>query len=435
MSPPPRRILLVDADAFFVAVARQVDPEGAGRATLLIVGGSAQSRGVVCSASYEVRKFGVRSGMPISRAVRLCPSAMCVPVPRGACTERSRAIAAVLARFTPVVQASSIDEWYLDLGGTEALYDEPLAETARRIREAVHAATGLSVSIGCGTSKLVAKVAVEVAKPGAGGDGVHAVPPGTEEAFMRRFALGDLPFVGPRLVEKLARNGLRTVPDALRWDEAALVGLLGARTGRWLHAWVRGVDDRPVAERAEQKSVSREDTFPRDLHTEAELERELLRLSEKVAADLRGDGLRARTITVKVRDADFVTRQAARTLDAAVESDRAVAAVARELLRRLRKTRRVGVRLLGVTLSGFGDAAAPAQLALFGAGGAPGRGDAPAPPVETERDRRLAHTLDAIRGRFGRDVIGPAALQERPARDPGGRRPTVPRVPRADGAE
>jgi DNA polymerase-4 len=440
----PRRILLVDADAFFVAVARQVDPEGAGRARLLIVGGSAESRGVVCSASYEVRKYGVRSGMPISRAVRLCPAALCVPVPRHACSTQSRAIAAVLARWTPVVQASSIDEWYLDLGGTEALYDEPLAATAHRIRAAVHDATGLSVSIGAGTSKLVAKVAVEIAKPGAGGDGVHAVPPGTEAEFMTRFALSDLPFVGPKLAEKLARNGLRTVRDAVAWSEEALVGLLGARTGEWLHAWVRGIDDRPVAERAEQKSVSREDTFARDLHEDADLERELLRLSERVAADLRGDGLRARTVTVKVRDADFVTRQAARTLDTAIESDRAVAAVARELFRRLRKTRRVGVRLLGVALSGFGEAAAPSQLALFdGAEGDASAAGAGAPPVETERDRRLAHTLDAIRGRFGREVIGPAALRDAPAREPTPRAPdarraatpAARRVPLPDGSE
>ena len=115
---PPRRILLVDADAFFVAVARMVDPEGAGRAPLLIVGGAAGSRGVVCSASYETRKFGVRSAMPISRALRLCPEAMCVPVPRRACGVKHREIRAVLERFTPAVQAASIDEWYLDLGGT-----------------------------------------------------------------------------------------------------------------------------------------------------------------------------------------------------------------------------------------------------------------------------------------------------------------------------
>src|SRR5687768_13055523 len=122
------RILLADADAFYVAVARMVDPEGAGKAELLIVGGTRESRGVVCSASYETRRYGVRSAMPISRALRLCPQAMCVPVPRRACSQKSREIRAVLDRFAPVVEGASIDEWYLDLGGTERLYhDEPLA--------------------------------------------------------------------------------------------------------------------------------------------------------------------------------------------------------------------------------------------------------------------------------------------------------------------
>ena len=144
-----RRILLADCDCYFVQVARLEDPDGAGREPLLLVGGSPEGRGVVTSASYEVRKFGVRSGMPISRAVRLCPQATCVPVPRAACGERSRAIARVLAAHAPVVQASSIDEWYLDLGGTEALYGhEPLRDTAHRIRRAVVDATGLTVSIG-----------------------------------------------------------------------------------------------------------------------------------------------------------------------------------------------------------------------------------------------------------------------------------------------
>src|SRR6476469_2168220 len=125
-----RRILLADADAFFVAVARMVDPEGAGKEPLLIVGGTRESRGVVCSASYEARKYGVRSAMPISRALRLCPQAMCVPVPRRACGEKSRAIRAVLDRYAPMVEGASIDEWYMDLGGTEGIYaNEPLATT------------------------------------------------------------------------------------------------------------------------------------------------------------------------------------------------------------------------------------------------------------------------------------------------------------------
>src|SRR5688500_6277908 len=154
---PPRRILLADADAFFVAVARMVDPEGAGKAPLLIVGGSRDSRGGVCSASYETRKFGVRAAMPISRALRLCPDAMCVPVPRRACSEKSAEIRAVLERVAPTVEGASIDEWYMDLGGTEGVYHhEPLTATAQRMREAVRAETGLSVSIGGGTNKLVA---------------------------------------------------------------------------------------------------------------------------------------------------------------------------------------------------------------------------------------------------------------------------------------
>src|SRR5258707_10403383 len=159
---PNRRILLADADAFFVAIARLADPEGAGRVKLLIVGGSRNSRGVVCSASYEARQFGVRSAMPIARALRLCPDAMCVPIPRRACSEKSSEIRQVLERFSPIVEGASIDEWYLDLTGTERVYhDEPLDRTAQRMRKAVAVATGLSVSIGGGTNKLVAKLAVE----------------------------------------------------------------------------------------------------------------------------------------------------------------------------------------------------------------------------------------------------------------------------------
>ena len=154
---PLRRILLADADAFFAAVARLVDPDGAGRARLLIVGGSPGSRGVVCSASYEARQFGVRSAMPISRALKLCPDALCVPVPRGACSKKSREIAAILERFAPVVECASIDEWYLDLTGTERVYaGRTVEDVALAIRVAVQAETGLTISLGGGTSRLVA---------------------------------------------------------------------------------------------------------------------------------------------------------------------------------------------------------------------------------------------------------------------------------------
>ncbi len=417
----PRRILLVDADAFFVAVARQEDPDGAGNATLLIVGGRPGSRGVVCSASYECRAFGVRSAMPISRALQLCPQAMCVPVPRHACSARSRDIQAVLAKFAPVVQASSIDEWYCDMGGTDALYGhESLRETAHRIRTAVYAATGLSVSIGGGTSRLVAKMAVELAKPkpGTTADGVCCVTPGEEIPFLSRFRLGDLPMVGPKLTEKLERLGLVTVADAQQSGETRLVERLGERAGRWLWRRVRGVDESIVSARDEQKQVSREETFARDLHDDDLVERELLRLAVRVATDLRRQALQARTITVKLRDSDFRTRSAQRTLVHPIESEQSVVRAARTLLRALRKRRRVGVRLLGIALSHFGDdTPAPPQLGLFAELPAPPSADE---PVEGAREKALTRALDRIRDRYGQQAIVPARLVD-PSNDPGPR--------------
>lgn len=408
----PRRILLVDADAFFVAVARQEDPEGAGKATLLIVGGRPGSRGVVCSASYECRAFGVKSAMPISRALQLCPKAMCVPVPRGVCGTRSREIREVLAKFAPIVQASSVDEWYLDLGGTEALYNhEPLDVTAHRIRSAVFAATGLHVSIGTGTSRLVAKMAVERAKPkpGSGANGVWCVAPGNEIQFLADYKLADLPMVGPRFAQRLQDLGLVYIGEAQQWSEQELERRIGDRAGSWLHRRVRGVDESVVTSRDRRKQVSREETFGRDLHDEASLERQLLRLAVRVSNDLRKQGLTARTITVKLRDSDFKTRSARRTLAKPIESEKAVARVARGLMERLRGSRRVGVRLLGIALSHFDEeVAAPLQLAFFAAPIKPNDD-----PVEGEREKALTKALDRIRGRYGSEAILPARLIEK----------------------
>ena len=405
--PPPPRVLLADADAFYVAVARMVDPEGAGQAKLLIVGGAAESRGVVCSASYETRKYGVRSAMPIARALRLCPGAMCVPVPRKECSRKSAEIRGVLQRFSPVVEGASIDEWYLDLGGTEALYKgESLAETAQRIRTAVREKVGLTISVGGGTNKLVAKLAVELAKPKPGNDatGVHIVEPGMEAEFMLRFNLADIPLIGPRFQERLHRAGLRTVQHVLEQELSSLIQWFGEREGRWLYDRVRGIDRGHVAPREEQRSISREDTFPRDLSDDTELERVLLRLAGRAAADLRADGLAARTVTVKLRDADFRTRQGSRTLPEPVVSDRVVFETARAILRRLRANRRCPARLLGVSLSSLVADPSPSQLALFdGNAGAE-------PPIETPRDRALSRAVDELRARFGNDVIRPPGV-------------------------
>src|SRR5256885_8595272 len=281
--------------------------------------------------------------MPMPRAVRLCPGATVVPVPWGACAVKSRQIREVLLRFTPAVEQASSDEFYLDLTGTEGLYEsESLADTARRMREAVIGETSLSLSIGAGTSKLVAKLAAGLAKPrpGAPGAGVYVVSPGAEGEFMRRFALADIPLVGPKSQARLARFGLRTVEDVVRHDRPTLVRWLGEREGQWLYERVRGVDRSLVEPDREPKSISRDETFPRDLDRDDALGAKLLALSDRAAADLRDAGLLARTVTVKIRDADFTTRQASRTLPEPVSSDRVVYAVARELVARLRQARR-----------------------------------------------------------------------------------------------
>lgn len=414
----PRRILHVDADAFFVAVARQQDPEGAGRAKLLIVGGRPGSRGVVCSASYECRAFGVRSAMPIRRALQLCPEAMCVPVPRGVCSTRSREIRDVLVQYSPIVQSSSIDEWYLDMAGTEALYNEPLETTAHRIRDAVYAATKLNVSIGGGTSRLIAKMAVERAKPkpGSGANGVRCVEPGREIEFLSDFKLADLPMVGPRFAQSLEKMGLVYIREAQTWSEADLKRRINERAGNWLYQRIRGLDESIVKSRERQKQASREETFGRDIHDEAALEKQLLRLAVRVSNDIRKQGLAARTVTVKLRDSDFHTRSARRTLSRPIESEKAVARVSRALMEKLRGKRRVGVRLLGIALSHFDeDDVAPQQLTFL-----------PAPekptddPVEGERDKALTRALDRIRGRFGSEAILPARLIDK-SRDTGPR--------------
>lgn len=397
-SRPARRILLLDCDQFFVQCARLADPEGAGREALLLVGGSVESRGVVTSASYETRVFGVRSGMPTGQALRLCPRAKVVPVPRRICGEKSRAVRAVLARYSPLVEAASIDEAYIDLSGTERLYhDEPLAATAHRIQQVVLEETRIQTSIGGGTSKLVAKLAVERAKPA----GVHVVAPGQEREFLASFELRDIPGVGPVFTDELRRYGLVTVADAQRLGERTLVEVLGGGRGEWLWERVIGADRSPVHVEHEQKSFSRDETFPRDLHRTGDLERELLALAVRLGADLREAGCRARTITVRVRDADFRNRSASRTVADPLESDRALYALGRELLAKLRGARRIGARLLGMAASNLVPQDADvSQLGLFGE----------AARLESEKDRRLSRAADEIRDRFGADSLRPGRL-------------------------
>lgn len=393
------RILLVDCDMFYVQVARLEDPEGAGREDLLVVGGSPRGRGVVTSASYEVREFGVRSGMPTSQALRLCPQATVVPVSRKACLRRSREVRSALQDLAPLVQAASIDEFYLDLSGTERLFHgEPLDASAHRIRREVLDRTEISVSVGGGTRRLIAKLAAGRAKPA----GVQVVPPGQEEAFMRSFMLREIPGVGPALASVLEEKGLVKVEDLLPVEEEWLARWLGRSRARWLWERARGIDPSIVDPEEERKSISTERTFGSDISHDETLEKELLRMTRIVGGTLRKKGLQGRTVTVKIRDADFKTRQASHTLPDAVEADATLLSVARNLFGELRRSRRPGVRLLGVGISSLVEEDRAPQLDLF-----PSQS-----PVEPERERVVSRVLDDLRNRFGEDAILPGSMLE-----------------------
>lgn len=402
--PAPRRILLADCDQMFVAVARLVDPDGAGKARLLVVGGRATSRGVVCSASYEARAFGLKAGMPIARAARLCPGATFVPVPGKACRVKHREIRAVLDRWVPVVEPASIDEFYLDLSGTERVYHgESLDTTAHRLRAEVLARTGLTLSIGGGTNRLVAKLAAERAKPreGSASNGVLIIPPGAEAEFLADHALADIPGVGPRLQATLRRFGLVRVKDALKVDAGSFQQWLGERSGRWLFERIRGTGSDSVDASGLAKSMSHEETFARDLGSDDALETRLLRLVTSLAAELRDAELSTSCLTVKIRDHDFRTRQASRTLPAPLSTDRALFDVARELLATLRSRRRTAARLLGVSFGALQTGDAPAQLTLL---------DPVARDPENARARQLAVAVDRINRKLGEKAIRPGRL-------------------------
>lgn len=380
-------------------VARLEDPEGAGREPFLLVGGSG-ARGVVTSASYRARAKGVRSGMPTARALRLCPEAVVVPVPRAACAERSRAVRRVLSEHAPVVQSASIDEFYLDLTGTERMPGgEDLAGAADRIRKAVRAGAGVTVSLGGGTRRIVAKMAAGVAKP----NGVHVVAPGDEARFMARFDLKDLPGVGPAFAARLERRGLRTVAEAAAVEKEWLAQWFGRARGQWLWERARGIDPSEVAAGERRKSVSSERTFFEDLRDDEEIERRLLGLCCSVGRQLRAQELRARTVTVKLRDHDWKTRQAGSTLPEGIETDRGLFQAAVSLLRELRARRRAPARLVGVAASNLVRQADGQQAAMFGDDGG----------TETEKDRDAARAADLVRARYGRSALAPARVLEK----------------------
>jgi DNA polymerase-4 len=389
-------------DAFFAAVEVLADPSLAGKP--VIVGGSG-SRGVVASCSYEARSYGVRSAMPSVRARRLCPHAVFVAGRYELYQEHSRRLHEVLTSFTPLVEGISLDEAFLDVRGARRLLGRG-PEIGAAIRARVLAETGLWCSVGVAASKFLAKLASEAAKPRAGppgagpvpGLGVKVVEPGKELAFLHPLPVEALWGVGPATRRRLDRFGIRTVGDLAAMPEATLVGALGEAHGRHLHALAWARDDRAVEPDRAVKSVGHEETYATDHHSLAALHDEALRLADGVAGRLRAAGTAGRTVTLKVRFADFRTITRSRTVPTPVDSGPAVARVAHELLAGVDPS--PGVRLLGVSVSNLVPRAAE-QLRLDDVGG--GAGTEGAEPA-------VARVVDEVRRRFGDRAVGPAAL-------------------------
>jgi DNA polymerase-4 len=383
-SPAPwegRAVLHVDMDAFFTSVEQLDDPDLRGKA--VIVGGSSD-RGVVAAASYEARRFGVRSAMPSVQAKRLAPGAVWVKPTPGRYSEVSGWIRAILESVTPRVQMVSIDEGYLDV--TPGATGEHPVFVAHRIQAEVDA-LGLSCSVGVATSRAVAKIASDVDKP----HGVTVVRPGTEAAFLAPLPVSAMPGIGPAATKRLATFGVKTLGDLATMEPATAAHVLGS-WGPGLVARARGEGSAEVRPGRVAKSISKERTFGTDLREDREVMEALSGLAEGVGARLRRKGMAGRTVHVKVRYADFTTRTAQRTLPAPTDLEAEFEPVARNLVRKLWSPG-VGMRLLGVGLSGFEEE--PEQLDLFGE---PEKAD-------DDRARALAEGIDAVRARFGTDAI------------------------------
>jgi len=382
-----KSIVHLDLDAFYASVEQLDDPSLRGHP--VVVGGPSE-RGVVCAASYEARRFGVRSAMPTARARRLCPQGIFLPPRFERYGELSDRVFAIYRRYTPLVEPLSLDEAFLDVTHSRALHG-PGGAIAAAVRRAVRSETGLAVSAGVAEVKLAAKIASDLAKP----DGLVEVPAGGVRAFLAPLPVSRIWGVGRVTEEALRRLGIGTVGQLAAADGVALSRALGG-AGPALVALARGEDGREVVPDERAKSVGSEDTFDEDLRGEEALLPHLREQAERVARRLRGAGLAGRTVTLKLKYDDFsqVTRRC--TLDAPTDDGRALYDAARAQLSRADLGR--PVRLCGITASGFGGAA-EAQLDLFSPPERPG----------AERRRALNAAIDRLADRFGEQTVRPAS--------------------------
>jgi len=338
----------LDLDAFFAAVEELEQPEL--RRKPLVVGGDPKGRGVVSTANYVARRFGIHSAMSCAEAFRRCPEAVFVRPRHTLYREYSQAVWASVREVVPLVERTGLDEGYLDLTALAADYSRARA-VAGAVQTSVRAATSLSCSLGVAPTKVVAKVASDRRKPG----GITVVPAGTEAAFLAPFAVRALPGVGPRAEQRLAAAGVTTVGALAALSDLDLRALLPGQVGRMLRDRALGVDARGLETSSERISISVEETFERDLHDRDLLHAELRRMAERLGEHLRRDGLSARTVTAKLRYADFSIRSRSTSLDVGIDDPQRIAALACALLDRGLRDRPGALRLVGVGVSGLSD--------------------------------------------------------------------------------
>lgn len=391
-----RIIFHVDMDAFFAAVEQREHPEY--RKRPLIIGGLA-GRGVVSTCSYEARRFGVHSAMPMTEARRRCPEAIFLEGNYPLYIAASREVFAIFHAFAPLVEPLSIDEAFLDVTGMEHFFGGTALDYARSLKEKIREKTGLVASVGIAPNKFLAKIASDMEKP----DGLTVVGASEREirAFLWPLDVRRIWGVGAKTAERLRRLHVNTVEDLARLPLDTLRKNFGEKTAPQLHALAFGIDERPVHPREEAKSIGKEETFPQDLHTEEEIRHALSVLAEQVGWRLRRAGKRARTIQLKVRRGDFKTWTRSKTLGEATSFDDVLYRTALSLFHVLKPTG--GIRLLGISGSNFDE---DIEISLF-------------PEEKSEKKEQLYTAIDALKARFGEGVIrrGRAQSVEPPAKN------------------
>jgi DNA polymerase-4 len=396
-----RTIIHLDLDAFYCAVEEQRDPTLHGRP--FAVGGRPESRGVVSSASYAARQFGVRSAMPMSQAVRLCPDLLVVPPHFSAYHAASRQVMERLHHLTPLVEQISIDEAFLDV----TALGQPGDLLAAQLQATIRAELDLSCSLGVATNKLVAKIATDVGKSlvrsGKMPQAICVVPAGEEASFLAPLPTIALWGVGPKTAEKLKALGIHTIGDIAAWPVADLARRFGQH-GEDLARHARGSDDRPIVTERAAKSISQETTFARDVSDRTTLERTLREQAGEIAQQLRRKDLMGTTVKLKIRWPDFSTPTRQLTLPQPTDEPEEIAEAALRLFGQI-WTGEQAVRLIGVGVSGLGSP--PRQLSLWDAPPAP-------TPEQIARQQRLEAALAAIQARFGPGIVQRGSELEQP---------------------